>query len=258
VKKSNSIELVRPDQITTDPRIQRPLDSNRVTGIVASYRESALGLPLISRREDGTMVCLDGQTRIAVLLRKNLGAVPRQMLVHRGLTHKEEAELFRLHNDSKSLTAQAKFRAALVEEIKDELAADALLTRLGWTSEIGRANTWRAVTALVVCVRRDLVSSERALLVIAGAWGVHSKHSSSEVFRGLANMLFRYGDAVNVGQLSERLAKEGPMAHFVGRLRTNKDVRRISAADSAADIAVGVYNYGRPKATALDTWESGL
>jgi hypothetical protein len=257
-KKSNSIELVRPDQITTDPAIQRPLDHGRVTAICLNFKEAALGLPLISRRDDGTQVCLDGQTRIAVLIRKNLGAVPRQMIVHRGLTRPEEAELFRLHNDSKNLSPQAKFRAALIEGDKDVKAADDLLRRVGWTSEIGRANSWRAVVALTGAVRRDLVSSERALLVISRAWTVHSKNSSADIFRGLSNMLFRYGDAVNIEQLAERIAKEGPAPHFTGRYRTNAATRRISAADSVADVAVGIYNYGRPKATCLDTWETGL
>ena len=76
-KQTNTIEMVRPDQVTTDPRLQRPLDHARVTKIVTEWKEAALGLMLISCREDGTKVCLDGQTRIAALLRKNLGAVPR-------------------------------------------------------------------------------------------------------------------------------------------------------------------------------------
>jgi hypothetical protein len=253
-----NIELVRPDQLATDPAVQRPLDHARVTAIITNFKEAALGLMLVSRREDGSMVCLDGQTRIAALLRKNLGAVPRQMMVHRGLTTSEEAELFRLHNDSKSLTPQVKFRIALVEGDKDAIGADALLRKVGWTSEIRRTNTWRGVVALVVAFRRDATSAERALLVISKAWGVHTKNSSSDVFRGLSNMIFRYGDAVNIEQLAERLAKEGTFPHFVGRYRTNAQVRRVSTADSVADVAVGIYNYGRPKATALDTWETGL
>jgi len=256
--KKMNIELVRPDQVGTDPAVQRPLDHARVTAIVQNFREAALGLPLISRREDGSMVCLDGQTRIAALMRKNHGAIPRQMMVHRGLSPAEEAELFRLHNDSKSLTPQVKFRIALVEGDKDVIGADKLLHKIGWTSEIRKANTWRGVVALTVAYRRDATSAERALLVISKAWGVHTKNSSSDVFRGLSNMLFRYGDAVNIEQLAERLAKEGTFPHFVGRYRTNAQVRRISVADSVADVAIGVYNYGRPKATALDTWETGL
>jgi hypothetical protein len=257
-KKSNAIELVRPDQIGTDAAVQRPLDNARVTGIVNNFKEAALGLPLISKREDGSMICLDGQTRIAVLLRKNLGAVPRQMMVHRGLSRTEEAELFRLHNDSKALSAQVKFRIALVEGDKEALAADALLRKIGWTSEPKRANTWRGVVELRAAVRRDLVSAERALLVISGAWGVHTKHSSADIFRGLSAMLYRYGDAVNIEQLAERLGKEGTFPHFVGRYRTNAQVRRITAADSVADVAVGIYNFGRPKVTALDAWNPGL
>ncbi len=258
IERTNKVAMVRPDQITTDPKVQRPLDHGRVTAIVTNFKEAALGLPLISKRTDGTMVCLDGQTRIAVLLRKNLGAVPRQMMVHTGLTLAEEAELFRLHNDTKALSPQVKFRIALLEGGVVETKAEALLARVGWTSEIGKANTWRAVVALCTAVHRDEPSAERALLVIGGAWGVHTRHSSAEVFRGLANLLFRYGDTVNVQQLAERLAKEGPMVHFVGRYRTNAQVRRISTADSVADVAVGVYNYGRPKQNALDTWEAGL
>jgi hypothetical protein len=258
VKKSNAIEMVRPDQITTDPRVQRPIDSARVTAIVTNFKESALGLPLVSRREDGTMVCLDGQTRIAVLLRKNLGAVPRQMVVHRGLTLAEEAELFRLHNDSKGLTPQVKFRIALVEGGAREKAAEALLQRTGWTSEIGKSNTWRAVVALTGAVHRDERSAERALLVIGGGWGVSSKHSNTAIFQGLANLLFRYGDAVNVAQLAERLAKEGGMPHFIGRYRTNAAVRKLSAPDSVAEVAIKIYNYGRPKQNWLDDWNAGL
>lgn len=256
--KKNGIEMVRPDQISVDPRVQRPLDSARVAAIVATFKEAALGLPLISRREDGTMVCLDGQTRIAVLLRKNLGAVPRQMAVHRGLTRQEEAELFRLHNDSKNLSPAVKFRIALVEGATREVAADALLQATGWTSEIGKTNTWRAVVALTTAVARDDVSSRRSLLVIGGAWGVHTRHSNAGIFQGLADLCFRYGDAVNVQQLAERLGKEGELAHFIGRYRTNASIRRIKASDSVADVAVGIYNYGRPKTNWLDGWESGL
>lgn len=258
MKKSHSTELVRPDQVTVDPSIQRPLDAARVTGIASNFREEAVGHPLISHREDGTKVVLDGRHRISVLLRKGLGEIPREMIVHRGLTRAEEAELFRLHNDSKSLTPQVKFLISLIEGSPEAKAADDVLKLTGWTSEIGRKNTWRAVVALVAAVRRDRVSAQKALLVINNAWTLHTRNSNADVFKGLSNMIFRYGEAVNVEQLAQRLAKEGNLPHFQGRYRTNAATRSISAADSVADVAVGLYNYGRPKAAWLDAWTPGL
>lgn len=257
-KKTHGIELVRPDAVSTDPRVQRPLDQSRVTAIVTNFKEAALGLILLSKRPDGSMICIDGQTRIAVLLRKNLGAVPRQMLVHRGLTLPEEAELFGLHNNTKTLSPQVRFRVALLQGDPLTVASDAILVAHGWTSEIGKGASWRAVDALKKTVQRDAESAEAALKLIGDCWEVHSRNSSADVLKGFSNVLFRYKAAANIQQLRERITRAGTQAHLLGQARTLASMRRVSVFDAVSDITVGVYNHGRPASTSLPDWKTGL
>jgi hypothetical protein len=250
------IRGVRPDEVTTDLRVQRPLDQKRVTDMVAKFRIDALGVPTVSVRPDGTMIWLDGQTRGAALKELGMGSRTVQCSCYEGLTLKQEAELFRILNDSKRLTANDQFRIAITEGDPIATGADKMLRVYGWTSETGRTNTCKAVNTLYRAYEQDQQALRRALELLAGSWGATHAAIQATLLQGAFNFMARYGESfqVEVDRLRDKLAKEagGPSA-FIGRARGNAKTRAIPVPDGVADILVGLYNRNR-KSGVVPQW----
>lgn len=250
------IRKVRPDDVTTDPRVQRPLDAKRVEAIVSKFRPEGLGVLTASARADGTMIWLDGQHRSAALKELGLGSRHIDASVYEGLSLVQEAELFRILNDSKRLTPQDLFRVALTEGDPIAVGADKVLRVYGWTSEPGKVNTCNSVSTLYNCYERDERAVKRALEVLSGSWGATRVSVQSSLLKGAWMFMTRYGDPfqVEVDRLRDTLAKEagGPQA-MIGRARGNAQTRAITVPDSVADILVGLYNKRR-KSGVVPQW----
>lgn len=250
------IRGIRPDEVTTDPRVQRPLDQKRVAAMVADFRPEALGVPTVSIRGDGTMIWLDGQTRGAALKELGLGSRTVQSSCYEGLNLKQEAELFRILNDSKRLTAADQFRIAITEGDPIAVGADKMLKVYGWTSEGGRANTFRAVNTAYKAYERDQQAFRRTLELLGGAWGATGASGQAFLVQGAFIFMARYGESfqIEVDRLRDKLAKEagGPQA-FIGRARANAKTRAIAVSDGVADILVNLYNRNR-KTGSVPQW----
>lgn len=255
------IRKVRPDSVGADLRVQRPLDEKRVRDMVAKFRPEALGVPTASTREDRSMIWLDGQTRGAALKELGLGGVPIPVSVYEGLTLQQEAELFRILNDSKRLTPVDLFRIAITEGDKIAIGADKAVRVQGWTTEKGRKNSFAAVSTLYNAFEQDSSSVRLALQVLAGAWGATPQAVQANLFQGVFAVFVRYGSAhyIEVDRLRDKVAKEpgGPQG-FIGRARFNASTRNISVPDAVSDIVINSYNGGnRPrKVTKLPDWQT--
>jgi hypothetical protein len=257
VPVTRSIELVRPDRVTVDKRVQRPLDERRVNAIVDNFQPNMIGVPIVSARRDGTIVALDGQTRIAALCRKDLGEVPVSMAVFRGMSLEEEAETFKIHNDSKRLSAADLFRVALTEKDPIAVACERYLKLSGWTSEPGKVNTMAAVNTLLRCYERHPMSTRRALLLLAGTWGATKQSGSAMLLQGAADWFFRY-DAfgIDVDAFARKLAKEpgGTPVALLVRARGSAATRGIKVPDAVSDILTNTYNKSKPGDRKLPDW----
>ncbi|MGE0133725.1 MAG: DUF6551 family protein [Dehalococcoidia bacterium] len=96
-------------------------DRGGIRQIVDHFDERALGVPVVSKRDDGFYYVVDGQRRTAAM--RQLFGVEHCITVQvwEGLSREEEAHLFGLLNTRKELNSLQKFRARLFSG--DEVAA---------------------------------------------------------------------------------------------------------------------------------------
>lgn len=243
---TKKIIKVAPANVGVDIRVQRPRDDRRIKALAAEFNPLALGVPTVSVRQDGTMIWLDGQTRGGALILLGLGSQPIDATSYKGLRLNEEAEIFRILNNTKKLSPVDLYRIAIIE--KDPIAVDsnAALNIAGWTAEASTMKSWRAVNTLYNAWEKDAPAVKMALMVIAKAWGPSRQSGDVRIFSGVFAFCSRYLQQLDAADLSTRLAKEkGGAVAFISRVRTLAELRTISVPDAGADILTGIYNKGR-------------
>jgi len=256
-----TIASITAAQVQVDPTVQRTLDPKRVAAIVAKLNTDALGLPLVSQREDEPQYfVIDGQHRFAALIAADLADYPVEVGLFTGLTIEQEAELFRIHNATKALSSVDKFRISLVEGDKESRAIDAIVIKNGYTTKPGSASSCTAVATLRAIYRRDTGAAlDRALVVIAETWGARRYATHEHNLRALANLFTRYGGAIDVGRLVTKMRSDGDSADpelFVGHLRSLGQASGTNPADAGAGKLVTIYNksYQEKNPNRLPAW----
>jgi len=253
------MEMIRPDQCTVDLEVQRPHDEFRVKELVKKWNDVAAGVCYVSRRSDGTTVILDGQTRFGALQALGQGGVSRETIVYRGLTKPQEAEIFRILNNTKKPDALCLFNIACVEEDPHALAIRAMVRKYGYRTERSHKNSLIAIKAVENAYDRDKASAEAALKFIRDTWGTAKNAVNGTIYAGMALMIFRYGPgAIDFAQFKDRILKAGnaePTA-LIGRSKTNAEIRSCKLPDAFAEILVGIYNKG-PGQKKLPPWITG-
>jgi len=253
------IEMVKPDQCTIDLEVQRPRDQGRINALAAKWNDVAAGVCYVSRRTDGTTIILDGQTRFGALQVLGLGDRPRETIVYRGLSKPQEAEIFRILNNTKKPDAVTLFNIGCVEEVEENLKIRELVREYGYEPARGPKNALVAVVTLVQAYRRDPVSLEETLKFCHTTWGTMKDAVNGVILAGLSLMIFRYGPAaIDFRQLSDRVRKGagGDPTSLIGRAKTNAGIRSCGLPDAMADVLVNIYNKG-PGQKKLPDWVTG-
>lgn len=251
---------IRPIDVTTDERAQRTLDPKRVREIAEKFSEDSLGIPAVSRRADGTMVWVDGQTRGAVLVALGKGNKPIQCQVYDRLTLPEEAALFRRLNNAKAVSSADQYRIAVTEGDPIAVASEKALRLAGWDMRPGRANSMRALNTLYVCWERDEAATKRALVTLASSWGPTPASGNLVFLRGMWMFAYRYGGpelAVEWDKLALHLARQrGGAKMFLSEVRSLADTRRVGKPDAFADMVTNIYNRSR-RSRFVPDWSTG-
>lgn len=217
--------------LTTDLRVQRPLDSRRVNELAKSYNPERLGTVIISDREDGTKVVIDGQTRLAAKQKVgDDGLVHAQ--VYTGLTVEQEASMFLDYNNSKPVSAIDKFLVRVTEG--DPVANDItqIAANHGWQVKPGSGDGHiQAVNALERAYTRGggagPVVVDRLLDAITQAWGHDKAGANASLISGLAELILRYHHNVIQDKLIRELQATTPRT-LLGRARGMKEARVFS------------------------------
>lgn len=242
----SEIELIKPEQVTVDITVQRILDQRRSGGIAGKLRRDAIGVPIVSHRAGGGYFVVDGQHRLEALRVAGFGDQPIRMNVFKGLTIEEEAELFRLFNATKALSAIDRFRIGLVERDPKLLAINDIVERNGYTTKPGSQNSAIAVVSMRVIYDRDQGDTlNRTLAVCSHAWG-QRKHATHQTnLSALARMLFRYGNTVKLERLADKMQQDkdgnNPTA-FLGHIAALADATGTTPANAGAGKLVTIYN----------------
>lgn len=253
------IEMVAPDHCTVDLEVQRPRDTARIARLAREWNDVACGPVTVSRRPEGSVVILDGQTRFGALQLLGLGDKTRETIVYRGLSKPQEAEIFRILNNTKRPDVLTLFNISCVEGDAESLKVRALLQKYGFVTKRGHKNSVVAIKAVLDAYRRDAASLEAAMRFIKETWGAAKDSANGTIIAGLSLLIFRYGvDAIDFDQLSDRVRKapQGDPTSLIGRTKTNADIRSCGLPDALADVLTNIYNKG-PGKRKLPDWATG-
>lgn len=254
---------VTPQQLSVDPRIQRPLDKGRVRREADRFNPDGLGVITVSDRGKAELVVLDGQHRMEIVrAAPDAGAYyPMKAEVFTGLTHEQEAALFLVRNNMARVSQLDRFLVRTTENDPDVLKIVEILARYGWGLGMGDMNYKMSAVARLEKVwnldKRDQGSAlERAVATATTAWGHVQGTGDGRVLEGLGLLFSRHGVKVDTEALIAKLAQYpgGPLA-LIGKARALASMIRVRVPNAIAEIVTEVYNKGRP-ATALPAWRS--
>lgn len=261
---TGSIEWVPISKVRTDHEVNtRPIDFNWVDRHVSTFDPDKLGVPILSARDDGTYVVLDGQNRLEVCRRVGWGDQMIECRVFRGLTKAQEAVLFLGHNDSRQVGTFHKFAARITAGEPDAVYIAAIVQRAGWelsfTASEKKIAAVGALEAVWKSGRPDATGWRGAVLestlgVVTEAWGYSSDAVNGHILRGVGAVIARHADILDKPALARKLAQ-----HRGGALGVLSDARGLNGyaggtvAACVAETVVRIYNSHR-RAGALPAW----
>jgi hypothetical protein len=261
---SESIEWVSISSISTDRRVNtRPVDVAWVDQKLAKgFNPDGIGIPIVSHRDNGTYIWLDGQNRGELMRRAGWGDQKIQCRVFYGLTLAQEAQLFLVHNDNRRVTALSKFLARVTAEDTTAVTIVQVASRVGWkVGEAGADGVISAVAALEKVFRMDQKEEhpggdilELTLRVVTEAWGYKSDAVDGRILYGIGALLNRFGDSVNRAALIKKLAEfpAGPSG-VLGKARGMQSFQGGTVVHCVAEVIVNAYN-ARRRTNVLPDW----
>lgn len=263
---ADSIEWLAVSSISSDHRVNtRPVDAGWVDRKVREgFEPDRIGVPIVSRRPDGTCVWLDGQHRGELIRRAGWSDQKIQCRVFTGLTLAQEANLFLGHNDNRQVKTVYKFLARVTAGDPDAVGITAIAQAAGWTiSDTSGDKTITAVRSLERIFHGDqgrdaTMQPGRALQltlrVVAEAWGYRTEAVNGDVLVGIGAVFNRFGNEVDLPALVKKLAEySGGPSGLLGKARGARDFQGGTVAHCISDAVVRAYNTRR-RGGALPDW----
>lgn len=244
-------EWINSEDLSLDPRVQRLFDPRKVDKILQmGFDASGLGTLTVSRRDDGTIVILDGQHRREA--GKQVGHTGKfHCEVHHGLTLKQEARIFRISNNQTVPTLVSQFLVRVTEGDPVALDIEAILASHGW--QVTKGSSDGCITAVNAIERvyrtadgtlpngthGDL--TDRVIGVITAAWGTDYRAANGQILMGVAQLFGRFGDAVNVSKLVKEMQAMAPVS-LIGMAKAMQSVQGGRVPSAVAKVLVGKHN----------------
>lgn len=256
-----TIKKVTADNLTMDLTVQRELDYARVRRIAADIRLEAIGTLCVSKRDDGTMVVIDGGHRRAALIEAGYGDTAVNAEVYTGLELSDEAALFRFRNNTQKVGYLDRFRVRLIEGEESAVAVEALARKHGW-GVVSNTDTGmtllHSVKKLEELYNRDPEMADTVLGVVTYAWGNNQSGVDYRLLDGLAKFLGRYGSEIDVSDLENKLANvPGAPDSLIGKAQGLREMLNCSTGSAMAELITDAYNKGkRHNGKRLLAWRS--
>lgn len=253
---------IRADRIIIDERVQRSLIPARLKKLTDTLDLDALGVITVSERDDGDLIAIDGQHRLAALLAHDMGEWEVTCHVYRKLTLAQEAALFRRLNDTRKITPYDDYSKGLVEGDPECRAIEKILRKhdlqLSPYGADGRPTCVSKMRQLYQPRPKEHLKAgenlDETLGLAIEVWGNVYPAMEKSILGGLGFVLRVYPDA-NRKSLAEALAKfpGGPQG-LLAKGRMMREIRPGSVERLVAAIIVEAYNKrfrGRGKLTPL-------
>lgn len=221
---SRRFESVLLTRLSVDPRVQQPLREGKITDILRrGYDPALVGTIVVSERDSGQMVVLDGQHRAESARRSS--AVKIDALVWSGLSLAQEAWLFTYLNRKSNPVAMSTFKTRSVAGEDIPIQVTRVLSDWGWTvSGVKNSDGQFAAVGEAERIYRgtgmyrgsEKLSGPRvfarAIETITCAWGLNKNGGDGYLLGGIALFLIRYWDSVDQGKLVKALSRSTPRA----------------------------------------------
>jgi hypothetical protein len=205
-----STEFITIGVIQRDERVNtRPVDQAWVGRKAEDFHPEALGKPIVSRREDGTIIVIDGQNRIALCRKAEwegwAGDGRIECEVHEGLNLISEAGLFSLLAGHRSFTAMSKFLARQTQQDQKILGIIEVVERNGY--QISAQPSGETISAVRTLEKiwdddqrrhpEDKPSILNAVLfTIVSAWPYTDGSTDQAIIDGIAKLYLTRSDLV--------------------------------------------------------------
>lgn len=244
VERAARLKWVPLDQIKVNPLAQRDLNAARVDHLAANMDLEQIGTLTVNFR-DGSWWCIDGQHRMEALRSCDFHDEKVQCWAYEGLSSEQEAEVFLKLNNTLTVAALPKFRAAVhagrpVESDIDRIvrSVDLVVSNDKIPGAIGAVGTLGRV------YHRGPGVLARSLRIIRDAYG--DGGLEAPVIDGIGHLCARYNGDLNEAEAVEKLSK----AHGgVNGLLNKAEVLRRSTGNQkgqcVAAAAVDTINSGR-------------
>ena len=210
VAGSGTIELVRIEDLQTDPVYQRDLSRDLVERIKANWDMSAAGYIVVSRRASGALYIVNGQHRTAAAVDLGLTEIAAQVID--GLDARQEAELRLMGNTARTDSSQERFRAQVAAGHPESLKIMEICAQFG--TRINPSNDMKhginSVSAVEDLYRRDDgMTLIKTLEVIKDAFGeVGGKAAGVAMLKGIAFTLTTHPSEIDRQRLIDRIQAE--------------------------------------------------
>jgi hypothetical protein len=254
-KASKTVGQVPVKDIVIDYRVQRAqLNVQKLNAMVSDFDENALGVLIVSQRNDNSYVCLDGWHRAEAC--KLVPEAPTKLdaIIFKDLTLEEEARLFRLYNTRATMHTIDQFNAAVYEGLDQAVRITDIVHSYGLKVH---ANSFACVAAAkrIVEYPDGYQRLDITLNIINQVWGLEEGSLDYRIVEGIATYLRYHGDRVKVTTLVKRLQEmadeEGVNVGFKDIIATATPYHKAKGGPvrlAVADVINKHYNrYQKPE-----------
>lgn len=260
-KTTYTVVKIPASELEVDRRVQRDeLNQRKVETIERDYNEDALGVIIVSSRKNRGKYIVDGWHRVEATKRKD----PSYELtchVFEGLSLVQEAEMFLDYNFADRPSLLEKYKVRLAAEDPDSMLIEQITTSRGWKVDpmpapghIQAIGALYRIHELSKKVESDPHLLDATLLVITRAWGNDREAAQAVILEGLARLIAKYGDRVDINRLFEVLRNRGG---GVGALHHEASemakLERSRVTNMVAHLVVVTYNK-HARSRSLPAW----
>lgn len=234
---------LKPSETTVDHRYQRELDVKRVEHMAKDFRLDLVGVPVVSKRDDGSYVRLDGQHRLAAAVVAGHGDEPILMEVVEGLSIQQEAELFlRLNGGRKAVGAIDKYKARIQAAEPVALEIHGILKKNGCRISGGRG---RGIVAAVSAVEYAYYKGNLDCVIqVLSAWMNRDTAGFEMSFiRGVSLFLSLYPEA-DLDLLAKKLGQATPRQLLT---KMKNESRQSTPTEGTVYVLIEIYNHKTPR-----------
>jgi len=234
---------LKPNETTVDHAYQRDLDERRAQAMADAFMPDLVGVPVVSKRADGSYVRIDGQHRLAAAIAAGRGDLPVYMEVFEGLTLQQESELFlRLNGGRKAIAAVNKYKARLVAREPIALEIQGILHKHKCRVSTGRGQgIINAVQAVEYAYHKG--NLDRVIYVLSAWMDRDTAGFDGAFIRGVSLFLALYADA-DLERLIKRLASAKP-GQVLRKMKNES--RQSTPTEGSVYVLIEIYNHKTPR-----------